>query len=285
MHRKGTENRTPVDGDAREPQYWWLLSYVVSNAIAGEIMAVENYSELVPLMEGVPAKLATVKQAWEESKHIRLLLELARRNKFPVRNEISEPQWKNIRRHFHYAATRGDLRACLLIQDLMTETVAIVLYETLARAGKSDPRTESTSRTILADELEHRAIGAERLRAFLAADASGTQDALVWAHHRVMPELFSMISTSCHSLCGELALDCSQLTLASLQTDIESLRVQALDRYVESLDMVGFAARTTGPLIASLAACEGMERIVIGGKDGRTRTPPGNAGCCGTAGA
>jgi hypothetical protein len=38
------------------------------------------------------------------------------------------------------------------------------------------------------------------------ANEDDVTDALVWAHHRVMPELFSMISTSCTYLCDDLKL-------------------------------------------------------------------------------
>jgi fatty aldehyde decarbonylase len=97
-------------------------------------------------------------------------------------------------------------------------------------------------------------IGVDRLKAALDKDADGAHDSLVWAHHRVMPELFSMISTSCHSLCDELKVDCGGIGLDSLRTDIESIRVEALDTYMESLDRIGFDVKVTTPLIASMSS-------------------------------
>ena len=41
----------------RSQGYYNLLSYIVSNAIAGEIMAIENYSEMVQLMPTVAEKI------------------------------------------------------------------------------------------------------------------------------------------------------------------------------------------------------------------------------------
>lgn len=256
-----SSTREDVEGDLRsarqqrhgkDQRYFDLLSYIVSNAVAGEIMAVENYSEMVPLLASTDEKIATVKQANEESKHVRMLASLGRRLGFDVKERIVEPQWLAIRKHFGAAVAKRDLPACLIVQDVMTETMAIVLYRILQR--DTDPDTRDLAKLILADETEHLGIGVDRLKAALDHDADGVHDSLVWAHHRVMPELFSMISTSCHSLCDELKVDCGGIGLDSLRTDIESIRVEALDTYMESLDRIGFDVKVTTPLIASMSS-------------------------------
>lgn len=269
---------TRAEQHGRDQRYLDLMAYIVSNTISGEIMAVENYSEMVPLMAGTDAKIETVKQALEESKHIRMLASLGKRLGYPVKTEIVEPQWLNIRGHFSAAAQRRDLAACLIIQDLMTETMAIVLYKTLDRG--TDPDTAQVARLILADELEHLDIGVRRIGAMLQADPDAVHRALVWAHHRVMPELFSMISTSCHSLCAELSVDCGGIGLDSIATDIEQLRVEALDAYMATLDAVGFDLKVTMPLVASMSSYGTQPR----GEAGlRTDAAPGcsaHAGRC-----
>lgn len=234
----------------KERGYFDLLAYIASNAIAGEIMAVENYSEMVPLMPDTESKIETVKQAHEESKHILMLASLGKRHEYGVMREIVEPQWFNIRRHFSAAVANKDLSACLVIQDLMTETMAIVLYRTLQRQG--DPDTSALAGKILEDELEHLEIGLGRIRRMLAEDPEGVHESLKWAHHRVMPELFSMVSTSCHFLCDRLNIDCGSLTLGHLKTDIDAIRVEALDTYVETLDKANFDPSVTAPLIESM---------------------------------
>ncbi len=236
----------------KDKRYFDLMAYIVSNTISGEIMAVENYSEMVPLMGNTEAKIETVKQATEESKHIKMLASLGKRLDYVVKTEIVEPQWRAIRGHFSTAVKKKDLPACLIIQDLMTETMAIVLYKTLGR--DTDPDTAQVAGLILADEIEHLGIGARRIKAMMEQDPETVHDALVWAHHKVMPELFSMISTSCHSLCAELSVDCGGIGLDSISTDIEMLRVDALDAYMETLDMVGFDHKVTMPLIASMSS-------------------------------
>ena len=255
-------------GVEREDGYFNLLSYIVSNAIAGEVMAIENYSEMVHLMPNVEAKIEAVNQAKEECKHILLLSKLGTSLEFGVQRRIVEPQWNNIRKHFSAAVAKKNLPACLIIQDLMTETMAIMLYTTLARENDTDPQTATVAANILQDELDHLEIGTKRIQALMAEDSDAVHDALVWAHHRVMPELFGMISTSCYFLCDELSLDCGSLQLSSIKTDIETLRVEALERYIKTLDGVGFKPTVTNPLIASMSAYEGMGRISVGFKEG-----------------
>lgn len=236
----------------KDKRYFDLMAYIVSNTISGEIMAVENYSEMVPLMPTTDDKIDTVKQAHEESKHIRMLASLGKRLDYPVKIEIVEPQWHKVRAHFSDAIKKKDLAAALIIQDLMTETLAIVLYKTLGRA--TDPDTTQVANLILKDEIEHLHIGANRIKAMLDVDPAGVHDSLVWAHHRVMPEMFSMISTSCHSLCSVLSVDCGGIGLDNISTDIDELRVQALDAYMETLELAGFDHNVTMPLIASMSS-------------------------------
>ena len=242
--------------------YFNLIAYIASNAIAGEVMAVENYSEMVPLMPDTESKIETVKQAYEESKHILMLASLGKRHDYIVMREIVEPQWFNIRRHFSTAVQNKDLAACLIIQDLMTETMAIVLYRTLQRQG--DPDTSALAGKILEDELEHLEIGQARIRGLIAKDPEGVHESLKWAHHRVMPELFSMVSTSCHFLCDRLNIDCGALSLGDLKTDIDEIRIEALDTYVETLDKANFDPVVTAALIESMQTYGGTPSMNAG---------------------
>ncbi len=260
----------------KDQRYYDLMAYIVSNAVAGEIMAVENYSEMVPLWKDTNSKIETAKQAFEETKHIKMLSSLGRRLDFPVEQRIVEPQWLHIRKQFSAAVAKKDLAACLIIQDLMTETMAIVLYKILQR--DTDPDTRDLAKSILSDEIEHLGIGIRRLKEMLSSDYDGVHDSLVWAHHRVMPELFSMISTSCHSLCGELGVNCGDIGLDSIRTDIEDIRIEALDAYIETLDEVGFDVKVTTPLIASMSSYGGMPSADL--RLAQTKNSATTESCC-----
>ena len=282
MNDGATEYASPAPAlpHGRDQDYYNLLSYIVSNTISGEIMAVENYSEMVPLMPDGTSRIEANAQAAEECKHILQLAKLARSLGFSVEQRIVEPQWKAIRGHFSAAVKKNNLAGCLIIQDLMTETMAILLYRTLSADADTDSQTGNVARNILKDELEHLDIGVRRLRAMLERAPDDVHDALVWAHHRVMPELFSMISTSCHSLCDVLKLDCASLNLAKISTDIDTIRVKALQQYLETLDRVGFESSVVSPLIASMSAYEGFQAMRIEGNGAACCGPAADIACC-----
>ena len=250
----GCETTTcpPVAADATQ-RYDEILAYLLSTTVAGEIMAIQNYSEMVPLMPNTRSRIETVKQAHEECKHIGLLQKVGRTRGIPVADEIIEPPWKAIRAHFHDAAVRGDLTSCLLIQDLMTESIAIVLYRTLAAQSEIDPRTARVAANILKDEEEHLEIGLRRMREIIAVDSAAAHTALLWTHPRVMPELSTLASTTCESLCDVLGFDCASLDISALSTDIDRLRAEGIEQYVTTLDRAGFDAGFVNDLVSEMS--------------------------------
>ncbi|PVX28397.1 DUF3066 domain-containing protein [Sphingomonas pokkalii] len=248
----------------RSDGYMKLLSFVVSNARKGEIMAIENYSEMVHLMPDTDAKIETVHQAKEECKHILLLEKLARRIGFDIDDTMVEPQWESIRQSFHEAVRRKDLPACLIIQDLMVESLAIGLYKVFASAANEDQETVGVAAALLKDELEHLDIGVRRIQAEMEKDADAVNDALLWAHARVMPALFEMVNQSCDFLCEEKQLNCTMVEKPSAEIDLELLKITALEHYVGMLDKANFDPKITNQLIASMASYEAPGRVSAG---------------------
>ena len=264
-HPSQPVNASGIDFDSlphgQDQRYFDLLSFAVSNAIAGEIMAIDNYSQMIPMLESTEEKLETVEQAKDEAKHVKLLANLGQKLDFGVKTEIVEPQWMDVRKFFSGEVEKGNLAACFISQDLMVETLAVVLYKTLGR--NTDPDTSKFANNILQDEIKHLGIGMDRIKVMLDKDSDYVHDALERSHNAVMPVLFSIIAYKCVDLCDDLALDCDVLGLDSVQTDLDTVRVEALDTYMEMLDDVGFDTKVTTPLIASLQSYLQSEQMAI----------------------
>ena len=248
----------------RSDGYIKLLSFVVSNARRGEIMAVDNYSEMVALMPDTESKIEAVHQANEECKHILLLEKLAEHLGFPIDDTMVEPQWNNVRQHFHDAAKKKNLAGCLIIQDLMVESLAIGLYKLFSSASNGDYETNRIAANLLKDELEHLEIGVRRINALMEKDHEGVHDSLVWAHHRVMPNLFEMVYQSCDFLCHTQGLDCDVVDKGNVAIDLNALKVASLEHYVEMLYQAGFDLDVTNQLIASMTSYEVPGRAALG---------------------
>jgi fatty aldehyde decarbonylase len=248
----------------RSDGYLKLLSFVVSNARKGEIMAIENYGEMVHLMPDTDSKIETVNQAKEECKHILLLEKLAKNIGFPITDTMVEPQWANVRGAFHEAARKKDLPACLIIQDLMVESLAIGLYKVFGSAANGDTETQTVAANLLQDELDHLEIGVKRIQALMEQDSDQVHDALVWAHHKVMPNLFEMVHQSCDFLCSDHNLDCDTVDKGSVYVDLDLLKIASLEHYISMLDQANFDMKITNQLIAGMASYEVPGRSSIG---------------------
>lgn len=266
------EALSPTGSDA--DGYQALLSYVLSNAAAGEIMAVDNYSDMVSLFDSVDEKLDAVGQAREEGRHIRQLTSLGRRIGFDVQQRIIEPEWTAVRSAFRDAVGRGDLAACLVIQDVMVESMAIVTYRSLSGADgiRTDDATARAAAAILDDELEHLEIGIARLQAIRGRDPVTVDRAVSWAHPLVMPQLMSLASTSCASLCDVLSVDCGALDPRLIGADLDLIRARAATQYADALDRIGVPADISDALLGDLGAMD------VGDPAGRVACGPGE--CC-----
>jgi fatty aldehyde decarbonylase len=257
----------------RSDGYLKLLSFVVSNARKGEIMAIENYSEMVPLMADTESKIETVNQAKEECKHILLLERLADYIGFPIDESMVEPQWEDVRRHFHESARKKNLAACLIIQDLMVESLAIGLYKVFASTANGDAETQRIADNLLQDELDHLEIGVRRIQTLMEKDSDAVHDALVWSHHKVMPFLFDMVHQSCNFLCVNKDLDCDIVDKGNVYIDLDLLKIASLEHYVAMLDRANFDLKITNQLIAGMASYEIPGRANIGLDFVKNRVP------------
>ncbi|WP_325895270.1 ferritin-like domain-containing protein [Grimontia sp. NTOU-MAR1] len=227
-----------------------LLAYVVTNTISGEIMAVNNYTTIVPLIEDVDEKIHVVKQARDEGGHINALTKLGQHINFPTMKTMVEPQWKEIGRFVKDRAREGDLTSCIIAQDIMVETFATVAYTALQR--NTDKHTTSLAASIYAEEVAHLQHGVDEIHRMLDNDAEEVHCAFELAHRAVMPAMMSMVNYNCFSLCDQLSIKCSTVSLVVIEQDLDQLRIDAIDTYMEKIDRIGLDPNRVAPLLSSL---------------------------------
>lgn len=252
----------------RGEKYNHLISFIVSNAVAGELVAANNYADMVQLVPDVDTKLYLLHEASEEAGHAKTLQGLCKRLGIPVADRIVEPEWHNVRKAFSTAVQKGSLSTCIIMQDLMLETMAVVLYRTLAGMDGSSTDSETTrvATALFKDESEHLDWGANKIKELAGENPDEVNAALEWAHDRTMPELFHLIRDGCDTLCDVLGVECGTFKIDEIATDLETVRIQALDAYIETLDRAGFDPKVTAPLIARMSSYEGMPRSIVAAK-------------------
>jgi fatty aldehyde decarbonylase len=274
-HHEQSAVSTTAPAHERGEKYNHLISFIVSNAVAGELVASDNYSEMATIVPDADTKLHFLTEAREEAGHAKALMALCKRLNIPVADRIVEPEWINVRKNFSEAVGRRDLATCIIIQDLMLETMAVVLYRTLAGLdeAKTDSETTKVALALVEDESEHLDWGSDRIKEMARESPERINEALAWAHHRTMPELFHLIRDGCDTLCSVLGVECGTFHIEEISTDLETVRINALDAYIETLDRAGFDPKITAPLIASMSAYEGMPRAIVGAKAADVRGP------------
>ncbi len=227
-----------------------LLAYIVTNTISGEIMAINNYTAMVPLIDDVDEKIEVVQQARDEGGHVMMLSKLGERINFPTIRRIVEPQWKEIGRFVKDRSRQEDLTACLIAQDVMVETFATVAYAALQR--NTDDHTRDLAAKIMVDEVAHLQHGIEEMQRMLDDDDEVVHEAFERAHKAVMPAMMSMVNYDCFSLCNQLDIQCSSVSLDVVEQDLNQLRLDAIDTYMEKVDRIGLDPNRTSPLLSSM---------------------------------
>lgn len=274
----------PLAQKVDDQGYRDLLCYIISNTIGGELMGANNYMLMAAATEDFAEKKAFLADASNELRHVDMLTNLGKSFDFPVKQAVIEPQWKNVQRSLKAAADKGDMVACRLIQDLMAESQALVLYRFMSGfQSEVDDQTRQVASAILEDETAHMTTGIEVIRGYLAADSEDTHDKLIWAHHRVMPEFFGLIRYGCESLCDVLGLECASLNLDAFKADLDELRINALDSYVEMLEKCGFDAKVVASLMASMGAYHEQlgDYVTNSARPSTVLQPQSTGRCCG----
>lgn len=268
----------PFEEKVDQQGYRDLLCYIVSNTIAGEIMGADNYMCMAAATQDFDEKKAFVEDAAHELRHVEMLAGIGKRFGFPVEKRMIEPQWKNVHQRLRSVAEKADIVTCRLIQDIMAESQAVVLYRFLSGfQSEVDAVTSGVARAILRDETEHLEAGIAAIRQSLVTDADRTHDKLIWAHDRVMPEFFALIRYGCDSLCDVLGMECRTLSLDAFKADLDELRVNALDSYVEVLEKCRFDSTIVASLIAGMAAWQ----ETTASNEVRPRLRNAGGRCCG----
>lgn len=249
---KNNAKSQKLEGKSKE--YWDLLAFMISNSISGEIIATENYALLVPLLDDIDEKIEASHQSYIESKHVQRLLILADRLNLPSVKAVVEPEWFSIRKNYNAAVARKDVAACFIAQDIMIESLAITAYKGLVGVGNAstDPDTSMTVEKILEDEIEHFEIGIERLKQLLQEDPEKTHDALIWAHHRILPDVINMVQDGCTYLCDELGIQCGSFGLEEINASTQNGREDMIRRYVDTLGRIGFDKKVVNSLLSGL---------------------------------
>ena len=225
---------------------------LLSQAITGELVGMMNYAALVALIPDIGGKTSAVQHAASELRHAENFRAVASQCGLQPIVNPGALRWRQIREAFTRHAENGDLVACLIIQEIMLESMAVALYSELANLP--DKRIARVFRDTARDEASHITDGLRQLQIAASRDRESFVAKVETLHDEVMEAIAQMLAgeegESDH--CGLCAGSCVKQSLPSVGLDRSRLRGRAIGRYLETLDALGIPGEQSLAWVARL---------------------------------
>jgi Long-chain fatty aldehyde decarbonylase len=232
-----------------------LDQLVVSQAITGELIAIENYARMIPFAKTADEKLALLEEAMHERSHIKSLRNVAKMLGLrDMDGTADDPYWSKVRIQMVAALESGRLAHARFIQDFILEAYAITLYA--AVVSRLSPVFAPKVRVILEDERTHLASAVEWMRELYATDPKQAH-ALVDATNRSVAAVLAtwVAPEDCKPICGvcnKINGTCGKPELARGGVSTDALAGAFLDTYGSALRDVGFSALAVAQWLSEL---------------------------------
>ena len=245
-----TETDTRLHAPEQHPL---VYADILSQAVTGEIIGMQNYASLVELCEDVEEQVEAVEHSASEMGHADAFRKAAERLGVEVIVNTSAPYWARIREAYLEHVRAGDYSACLIIQEVMLEAFAVSMYH--AVADVTDGHIGEIFRAIGAEEESHLEHAIEELRAELERDQDAFEDKVHGLHEQVMTVLAEMVAAEdsvghCELCAGE----CVKSSLHHIGLSSAGLRGRALNFYLATLDRIGVRGEKSLEWVANLPA-------------------------------
>lgn len=239
--------------EQKSAEYWLLVADILSQAITGELIGMANFATLVETIDDVEEMMEAVEHADSERGHAEGFMAIAKKYDLQVKVNIQGNYWRRVREVFLKWARKKDFIACLLIQEVMLESLAVSMYKDVGEKLPDD--LGKIFRDISAEEEEHLEHSISLLQAELHRDPGAFISKVEAVHYDCMTILAEMsapedIAGHCEVCQGTCMKAC--LPLADLE--MKSIRGNSMNLYLQSLDRIGLPSEKTTVWMANLPA-------------------------------
>jgi fatty aldehyde decarbonylase len=246
------QNATYAAPGTQKKDYRLIVADILSQAINGEIAGMCNFALLTGTIDDIHEKMECVEHANCERNHAEGYMAIAKRLHLPIVINPEAQYWKKVQETFARWATRKDFIACILIQEVILECFAVSMYHDVGTALK-DNEAGRLFLSISREEEEHIEHSIDLLRAALAKDPDGFMAKAEAVHYDCMTIMAEWsVIRNCGDSCGVCAGDCMKTRLYAVGLDMRSLRGNAMNLYMKTLDRIGIPGTKSLEWIASL---------------------------------
>lgn len=212
---------------------------VLSQAINGEIVGMSNFAKLTGTVDDVHERMECIEHANCERNHAEGFIAVAQKYKMPVLITLGGTYWTRVRETFARWADKKDFIACLIMQEVILECFAVSMYNDVGIALKSTDIGQLFTE-ISKEEEEHIEHSIDILRAELERDHEGFIAKVEAVHYDCMSIMaeWSILRT-CDDHCAVCRGECMKDNLHSIGLNMKSLRGNAMNLYMKTLDRIG----------------------------------------------
>jgi len=212
---------------------------VLSQAINGEIAGMSNFAKLTGTVDDIYERMECIEHAICERKHAEGFMQVAQKYNLPVLITLGGTYWTRVRETFARWADKEDFIACLIMQEVILECFAVSMYKDVGNALEAI-EIGQLFLEISKEEEEHIEHSIEILKAELEKDYEGFIAKVEAVHYDCMTIMAEWsILRPCEDHCRVCSGECMKDNLPSIGLDIKSLRGNAMNLYMKTLDRIG----------------------------------------------
>jgi len=226
---------------------------ILGQAITGELIGMSNFASLAESIDDIHEKLECVEHANCERGHAEGFMAVAKKfNLKPVIN-MKGYYWNAIRKCFLKYAKAKDFIACLIIQEVILECFAVSMYNDVGNA--LDNEIGELFSAISAEEKEHIEHSIDILQNELNKDVQAFINKVETIHNECMTILGEWTAqVDLHGHCGVCHGECMKESLQCVHLDLKTIRGNALNLYMSTLDRIGLPQEKTLQWVVNLPA-------------------------------
>jgi rubrerythrin len=221
-----------------------VITDILGQAITGELIGMSNFAALAESIDDVHEKIECVEHANCERGHAEGFMAIAKKfNLNPVIN-MKGYYWNAIQNCFMKYVKAKDFIACLVIQEVILECFAVSMYQDVGNA--LDNEIGELFSAISAEETEHIEHSIDILQNEMNKDPQAFTKKVETIHNEcmgILGEWTAAVDIQGH--CGVCHGECMKDSLHYANLDLKTIRGNALNLYLSTLDRIGLPGQKT----------------------------------------
>jgi rubrerythrin len=221
-----------------------VITDILGQAITGELIGMSNFASLAESIDDIHEKMECVEHANCERGHAEGFMDVAKRfNLKPIIN-LKGYYWNAIRECFLKYAKEKDFIGCLIIQEVMLECFAVSMYHDVGTALNNE--IGRLFLDISDEEKEHIEHSIDILQNELNKNPDAFINKVQTIHNEcmgILGEWTAAVDMKGH--CGVCHGECMKDSLHHANLSLKTIRGNALNLYMSTLDRIGLPGEKT----------------------------------------